>query len=501
MRLVSLLIACGLLLGCATAAAAAPGGGSGPRVAVVDCVTGNDQVAARQGCSMAPGAGHEGSQSSGLDGVVGLTAAAGSLYAVGNANSSVAQLATGRRSLSFAACFTGDSFVDDCAQIPGATSNAPDAPISGPTASALSPDGRSLYVVSGDFHASVVARFARDPLSGALTYLDCLTGDEAAGPAGPGACALIPTATRFGFGSGLYEPSGIAVAADGRRVYVTAAGDGGLVAFDRDPASGVLSFASCVSSNSRARGCTRVSRGEGRTVFEGLRSPLISADGKYLYAVAGRADTAAAFALLGSEAPRFVNCVTPREDGALCRRGKEPRGPVAALLNPTGIAASPDWRFLYVSTAWGRIVSLKRNPGSGEIKADRCVSSERADRGRCTLLPATPQRSKGTHHASLLTGTRTPLIASRTTVLAPVRTIDGIVRFRRDPNTGALAYRGCASAQLILSGARGPCARLPGATRKGVDSGFYKLTALLPAPEGLVYAAASGDATVSLLRP
>jgi DNA-binding beta-propeller fold protein YncE len=492
-------LAIGVLLFCATGATAATPGGVD--VAVVSCVTGNTQVAARQGCAAAPGAGHEGSQSSGLDGALDLVAAGASLYAVGNGNSAVVQLAAGRRSLSFVACLTGDAFLDDCTQVPGATSNAPEAPISRPTAAALSPDGRFLYVVSGDFHASVVARFGRDPLSGALTYLDCLTGDVAAGPAGPGGCALIPTAVRDGYGSGLYEPSGVAIAADGRRLYVTAAGDGSLATFERDPATGALAFASCVSSNAKARGCTRVSRGEGRTVFEGLRSPLISADGKYLYAVAGRADTAASFALLGSGAPRFVNCVTPRDDGAPCRRGKEPRGPVAALLNPTGLAASPDWRFLYASSAYGRIVTLKRNPGSGEIKADSCLSSEHADRGRCALVPATPERSRKTHHASLLTGVRTPVPRGRTTVFAPVRTIDGIVRLRRDSRTGALAYRGCASAQRVLSGRNGPCARLPGATDKGPGSGFYKLTELLPARDGMLYATAAGDATVSLLRP
>jgi DNA-binding beta-propeller fold protein YncE len=500
-RFASLLTALGVLLVCATGAAAATPGGAGLDVSVVACVTGNTHVVGRQGCATAPGAGHEGSQSTGLDEVVGLVAGGGSLYAVGSRNSAVSQLGAGRRSLSFLACLTGDNFVDECAQVPGATSNAPEAPISQPTAAALSPDGRFLYVVSGDFHASVVARFGRDPLSGTLTYLDCLTGDEAAGPAGPGGCALIPTASREGYGSGLYEPSGIGIAADGRRLYVTAAGDGSLAAFDRDPATGALSFASCVSSNAKARGCTRVSRGGGRTIFEGLRSPLISADGKYLYAVADRADTAATFALLGSGAPRFVNCITPRDDGAPCRRGKEPRGPVAALLNPTGIATSPDNRFLYVSSPYGRIVTLKRNPGSGEIKADSCLSSERSDRGRCTLLPATPERSKGTHHASLLTGVRTLLLRGRSTAFAPVRTIDGIVRLRRDPRTGALAYRDCASAQRILSGPRAPCARLRGATNKGSDSGFYKLTALLPAPGGLLYAAAAGDATVLLLQP
>lgn len=153
MRLASLLIACGLLLACAPGAAAA-GAGSRFDVEVVSCVSGNAHAAARQGCERAPGAGHEGSQSTGLDGVLALARGGGSLYAVGNRNSAVAQLGARGRSLSFLACLTGDRFLDDCTQVPGPTSNAPEAPISQPTAAALGPDGRSLYVVSGDFHAS-----------------------------------------------------------------------------------------------------------------------------------------------------------------------------------------------------------------------------------------------------------------------------------------------------------------------------------------------------------
>jgi 6-phosphogluconolactonase (cycloisomerase 2 family) len=500
-RFVQLLLVGCLLLATASGAQAAPARGPGAGVSVVACASGNSHAAARQGCEEIPGAGFEGSQSSGLDGVIGLAAIAGSLYAVGNRGSAVAQLAAGSHSLSFAACLTGDKFLDACTQIPGATSNAPEAPISQPTATALSPDGRFLYVVSGDFHGSVIARFARDPLSGALTYLDCLTGDEEAGPAGPGGCALIPSATREGYGSGLYEPSGVAITADGRHLYVTAAGDGSVASFGRDPASGALSFVECLSSNPKASGCARATGGGGRPIFSGIATPLISSDGRYLYATAAEAETVGVFALGAGGKLRLASCLSRRDDARPCRPGSRPTGPVAALSNPGGLAASPDGRFLYASSTYGTLVTLRRDRGSGALSASSCVSSDRADARRCALTPATPRRSRGTHHAALLTGARTPLLRGRAEALVPVRTVDGILRFRRDPRSGALSYRGCFSAQLILSGRRGPCASLPGATRKGPDSGFYKLTALLPAPGGLVYAAASGDATVSLLRP
>ncbi len=501
MRSVPLLLAGCLLLVIASGAQAAPPPVAGPAVTVVACVSGNSHAAVRLGCGKAAGAGFEGSQSSGLDGVVGLSAGSGSLYAVGNRSSAVAQLVAGRRSLAFGACLTGDKFLANCTQVPGATSNAPEAPLSYPTAAALSPDGRFLYVVSGGFHGSVIARFARDPLSGALTYLDCLTGDEGAGPAGPGGCALIATATREGYGSGLYEPSGIAIAADGRQLYVTAAGDGSVASFARDPASGALSFVECLSSNPRASGCARAAGGGRRPILQGIAAPLVSADGHYLYAAAGEAETVEAFALGAGGGLRLASCLTRRDDARPCRPGPRPAGPVAALSNPGGLAASPDGRFLYASSTYGTVVTLRRARGSGALSASSCVSSDREDAGRCALVAATPKRSKGTHHASLLTGARTPLLRGGGEVLVPVRTIDGIASFHRDPRSGSLSYRGCASAELILSGEHGPCRQLPGATRTGPGSGFYKLTDLQPAPGGLVYAAASGDATVSLLQP
>lgn len=494
-----------LLFAPGTRAATAPrSSGRGLHVAVLSCITANARVAARRGCPAIPGAGYEGSESSGLDEATALASVGGrtSLYAVGNRNSSLAQLALEPSgALSFAACVTGNSFLDACANLPGATANAPEAPISYPTAAAISPDGRSLYVVSGNFHGSVLARFARDPVAGTLTYQGCLTGDLGAGPSGPAGCVPLPGATHVGYGSGFYEPSGIAIGSDGSRVYVTAAGDGSVAAFDRDPTSGALSFVQCVSSNRRVSGCVHTPGGN--DILEGIGAPVLSPDGRYLYGAASRAATVSAFALGGPGTIRFAGCVSARDDRQPCRQGRHPDGAVAALSNPAGMTGSADGRFLYVSSTYGTIVALKRSRSTGALQPLSCISSSSEDRRRCARVPTTPHRTKGTHHASLLTGVSTPLIAANgKTVLAPIRTIDGIGEFDRNPKTGALTFRGCATGNLNLSTAgNGPCQPLAKATRNGVNSGFYKTTALIPAPGNLVYAAASGDATVSLLRP
>jgi WD40-like Beta Propeller Repeat len=467
---------------------------------VLSCVTAKPRVAARLGCPTIPGAGGRGS---GLEGVRTLAASGNrtSLYAASDRNSTLVQLALGpSRALSFGACVTGDSFVDACLNLPGATANAWAAPIASPTAAAVSPDGRSLYLVSGSFHGAVVARFARDPATGALAYQGCVTGDLEAGPSGPAACAPLPTATKDGYGSGIYEASGVAIGAGGNRVYVTGAGDGSVTAFDRDPGSGALSFAGCVSSNRQVRGCTHVPGSD--PVLGGIGSPFLSPDGRYLYAAAGRADTVSAFALGGSAAIRFAGCVTSRDKRRPCRRGRRPEGAAAALSNPSGVTGAPDGRFLYVSSTYGEIVALKRNRATGALEPVSCISSRSEDRRRCARVPASPKKVSGTHVA-LLNGIRTPLFtAAGRTLIAPVGSIDGFAELNRNPKSGALSFRGCVTGNLSLSSARhGSCQPLPKATDNGAGSGFYKTAALAPATGNLVYAAAWGDATVSLLRP
>jgi DNA-binding beta-propeller fold protein YncE len=470
-------------------------------VDVLACITANSVVAAHRGCRTVPGAGYESSQDTGIDGTVALATSGSrtSLYAVGNRNSSLAQLTLGAdRAFSFAGCVTGNTFLDACAHVPGATANAPEAPISYPTAAAISPDGRFLYLASGDFHGSVIARFARDPIVGTVTYEGCLTGDLGAGLTGPGHCAELASATREGFGSGLYEPTGLAISRDGTHLYVTAGGDSSISAFNRDPATGALSFTGCITSNPKAAACVKVPGGNNR-VLDGVSSPVISADGKNLYAAANRAETVLAFTLGPSGAISLASCVSRRADRPPCRRGR-PSGPVQALSNPGGVLESADGRFIYVTSTYGTIVTLERNRASGALTPMSCVSSDLADRGRCTLLPGSRASADD---VSLLSGARTPVLSANGRLLiTPVRSPDGIVELRRSSRTGALAFLGCATGNLRLSTAgHGVCQPLPGATRDGTNSGYYKTTALSPGPGNLIYAVASRDATIFLLRP
>ena len=87
---------------------------------------------------------------------------------------------------------------------------------------AVSPDGRSVYTASAAGNA--VAVFARDPESGALSFSEVQRN-------GAGGVASMA------------GPVAVAVSDDGRHLYVAARDDAAIVRFDRDPASGALTFA------------------------------------------------------------------------------------------------------------------------------------------------------------------------------------------------------------------------------------------------------------------
>jgi 6-phosphogluconolactonase (cycloisomerase 2 family) len=493
---------CGLVL-LALLAGPAPGNAKPPaqglRIAALGCITGNSDVAARRGCVKLAGARPEG-DSTGLAGVVGMLAGSErkSLYTVGNQSGILTRLALGPSPgrIVFGSCFTGNSFVDECTNLPGAQANAVQSPLSHPTGGAISPDGRFLYVTSGDFHDATLARFSRDPLSGELAYVDCLTGDLGAGPADTGACAPIPSATKDGYGSGLDEPTGLAISADGSRLYVTAGLDQSVVTFARDNSTGALEFHSCASSSRRAGPCSKI---PGEALDEAT-APLLSADGRFLYVLGRRAGTVDTFAVGPGGELSYRGCLTGiKDERHPCKHGRGAAGGAYTLQAPARMIEAPDGRFLYVSSSYGSVVVLKRSKAKGTLSPSSCISGFKEDRGECTLVPLPSRLATG----SPLNGVRALLLSRNgKTIFAAARSMDGITELRRNPRSGALTFVGCATGDLTQSTARrGVCSKLPGATKEGVDSGFDKTTELVRGPGSLIYAAASRDSTVSILRP
>src|SRR4051812_11341340 len=97
---------------------------------------------------------------------------------------------------------------------------------------AVAPDGRQVNVTS--FTDDSVTRFDRDPATGVLTRVECLTGS------GTG-CGVTNSGK-----PGIDGPAAVAVSADGRAIYLANLDSSSIVALRREP-SGALTYLGCVS--------------------------------------------------------------------------------------------------------------------------------------------------------------------------------------------------------------------------------------------------------------
>lgn len=245
--------------------------------------------------------------------------------------------------------------------------------LGGAIASALSPDGRYLYVAAFTDHA--VSIFARDPLTGALTFVGSLA--DTAGPAsarigakgglvdglsGVADLAISPdgeylyTASweddaigifRRGAGGGLFfegtitDPvlrrldavSALALSPDGGRLFATAYNSASLCVFDRQASDGSLSLSQCVVDP---------------TLLDGARGLALTADGARAYVAAMESDALAWWDLGSTTGPQAVRDGDPG---------------VSGLDGAYAVALSQDGEDVYVASFHGeRLVHLRRSP-------------------------------------------------------------------------------------------------------------------------------------------
>lgn len=267
----------------------------------------------------------------------------------------------------------------------------------------VSPDGRSVYAL-GYIDAAIV-RFDRAP-TGALTPAGCIQD------AGLADCG--PTQ------QGLDQVSAATVSPDGRSVYAVSENpDHAIVSFNRDPATGALSGGSCIQD---------VGLTDCPTTQEGLEyasDVAVSPDGKSVY-VAGEADRAivrfnrdpATGALSGGSCiqdPSLTDCPVAQE----------------GLHGANGVAVSADGASVYVaSTTDGAIVRFNRDPGTGALSGGACIQ----DVG----LTDCPTTQQGLEYASDVA-----VSPDGTSVYVAGEIDSAVVRFNRDPATGALTPAGC----------------------------------------------------------
>lgn len=159
---------------------------------------------------------------------------------------------------------------------------------------AVTPDGTGVYGVS-PFDAAIFA-FARDPVSGRLSFSSCITGERDPAKTGTGPCATLTTATRKGDGSGLSTPRGLAIGEDGRSLFVGSPGDAAIARF-RLTQGGGLHWVGCLTSRKEAVGsCARAHAKGGGPQRLGLRGlDSLAVVGHDVYAAAGSSSSVSRF--------------------------------------------------------------------------------------------------------------------------------------------------------------------------------------------------------------
>ena len=222
---------------------------------------------------------------------------------------------------------------------------------------ALSPDGRSVYVVS--------------LLGGAVAIFDRAANGTVTQKPGSAGCISDAAEAPCADGLGLKEPQAVAVSADGKSVYVAAAAS--IAVFDRAE-DGALTqkagLAACVSETGNGP-CT-----DGRALSHATALAL-SPDAASLYATSSEGVAVFDRSSDGTLTQKagLAGCVSDAGSAGACTAGR-------ALDGPTGVAVSPDGANVYVSALNSAAVAVLDRGAGGAL-------TQRAGAGGCNSALAT----------------------------------------------------------------------------------------------------------------
>jgi WD40 repeat protein len=387
------------------------------------------------------------------------------------------------------------------------------------TAIALSPDGRSLYsagYVDGSTYA--IARFDRDPTTGALTYRGCITDH-----AGAGNCDVIPGANGSDPVRPLYGVRGIAISPDGDSVY--AVGYYAIARFDRNSTNGTLAYHGCISGATRSgvHSCQKIPTAtlDGNGSGMGFPTALaVSPDGGSVYvtspvtpdAIEGDGAVTRFDRDPGGGALTWRGCISgdtelgPDGSGACTLIPSASRDALDSGLNPESLSMSPDGKSLYTGSSrgcgdqetgcvgsWG-LARFDRDPATGALAYRGCVTGNKesgpSGSGACAAIPGAHLYERGPGligNALAISSDGKSLYAGRGATVA---------RLDRNVTTGTIKYRGCITGRKLLGpSGSGDCALTPGATKYGRYSDLDEVQALATSPNGKsLYAGGSNEA-------
>jgi DNA-binding beta-propeller fold protein YncE len=230
---------------------------------------------------------------------------------------------------------------------------------------AASPDGRSVYIASGEDNGHGLAILRRDPTTGQLT--------QPAGTAGciqrigANGCATAPTTS--------FAPTRVVVSGDGTSVYVISWGD--LFSFVRSPTTGLLTAGPCYQHAPQPP-CMAL------PLLAYATDILVSDDGRNVYLLGGLSsdsytDAIAAFRRQNAESPLVLlpqpgGCLIPVGAAANCRTSQALTGEdddEPQYGSPHQLTTSADGQTIYLDRTHGNgaeIVTFARNTQTGTLR-------------------------------------------------------------------------------------------------------------------------------------
>lgn len=204
----------------------------------------------------------------------------------------------------------------------------------------ISADGKSLYTINGvttidgATGKSVLAQFAIDAQSGALTYLGAYQGGSA--------------------DLGMNAPTGIVVSPDGTSVYVSNRSNSMLTVFSRDTDSGALTYVGFINASTITADADSATQPSDNRYLLELQDIVISPDGKYVYVGSGQQATLTIFS-------------RDAADGSLTYAGTLSLYSSVNTLAIREIAMSSDGSALYVGFNGGVLAVLSRDSVTGAV--------------------------------------------------------------------------------------------------------------------------------------
>jgi DNA-binding beta-propeller fold protein YncE len=245
--------------------------------------------------------------------------------------------------------------------------------IGSPAAIAISPNGRSAYVVTQGSNDALVS-FTRDPETGLLTEQECISEVEAV----VSECDTLK-------GKGLNNPYGVAVSPDGKNVYVSSHNDEAVAEFSRNISTGAVAQLAtpneCVGAASS--GCvTNTAIGMEKTI-----GVAVSPDGGNVYVAAGGTEPGGALVAFKRNSETGVLTQLPAKAGCISTVNAACE-PGTAIDGPEDLLVSPDGRNIYANSSKGNgaVLEFRREP-SGALaqlaSPNACVMNAPAEAG-CT---------------------------------------------------------------------------------------------------------------------